>query len=311
MWMILFALSAVLLLPAAAIGADSPRSSNHQTASDARAGSGAPQRIVDIARGFSFTVPPGFQPSPELTASNPDIAYAFVLGDPTDDELDIILLIQPLHGTIGPGRLSREGIPPGSGIGLSTTRWQGHEVNMFEVPERVGEVKALTYNVQIPLRPAAIQVMLFGPADRVSELRRLLAAILQNLHGESNLLSTAFPGLSVTSSEHYGRILLGAAIAFIVCGLLLLWFISKYAPRGTVLAIAIGAYIVGASVDEVRVREVKLLAGSLRLFAIGAIILGISDLVRKRRPEARSRAARDALPDAAPPDNSHSPPRRD
>jgi len=246
----------------------------------------AGETLVDETRGFTLVLPDGFVANPDLVGASPDIVHGFVLGDPTDEDLDIILLIEKMRGTIGRQRLKPEDMPSDFQRRLFTTKWQEFEVDAFEVPEQLGEIQTITYNVQIPLKRAAIQVKLFGPADRESELKSLLAEILANLKGESNWIQSALPSAPMTSSKNYGVILLAFAIVFIVGGLVVLWLISRKAPKGTVLAIAAVMYCLGLGLASVRVREVVMLTGALKMLGFAGGLLGIVELVRKRKSRA-------------------------
>jgi hypothetical protein len=244
----------------------------------------AGETIVDDARGFTLALPDGFVANPDIVGARPDIVHGFVLGDPTDEDLDIILFIQKMRGTIGRERLRAEDLPSGFQGRLFTTQWQGFEVDAFEVPEQIGEIQTITYNVQIPLKRAAIQVKLFGPAEREAEMKSLLIEILTGLKGESNWIQSAALSAPVTSSQNYGVILLTFAIVFIVGGLVVLWLISCKAPKGAVLAIAAAIYCAGLGLAGVRVREVLMFSGALRMLGFAGGILGIVDLIRKRKP---------------------------
>ena len=245
---------------------------------------GAGETFVDDARGFTLKLPDGFVPNSDFVGASLSVVHAFVLGDPTDDELDIVLFIEDMRDTIGRGRLKPEDLPPGFQGRLFTTQWNGFDVDAFEVPEQLGEIKTITYNVQIPLKPAAIQLKLFGPADRESELKTLLGQILAGLDGESNWIQSAAPSFPVTSSRNYGFVLLAFAIVFILGGLAVLWLVSKKAPKGTVLAIAAGIYVAGLAIGGIRVREIVMLAGALKMLGFTGGILGVVDLLRKPKP---------------------------
>lgn len=244
----------------------------------------AAETIVDNERGFTLRLPDGFQPYPDLVGATPNIIHAFVSGDPSDSELDIILFVEKMAGVIGRERLKPGDLPPGFHGRLFTAVWQGFEVDGFEVPEQLGEISTITYNVQIPLQRAAIQVKLFGPTARESELKPLLSQILGGLTGESNWNSSA---VSDTASDNRRFVLMAMAVAIIVGGLVALFLISKKTPKGTVLAIAAVIYFVSWSVDG-HFRETLVLRGSLRMLGFAGGILGIIDLVRKRRPQAKS-----------------------
>ncbi len=245
----------------------------------------AGETVVDDVRGFRLTLPDGFVPNPKLAGAAPDIIHSFMLDAPTDDELDVFLLVEKMRGTIGRERLNPEKMPSGFRGRLFTTQWRGFDVDAFEVPEQLGEIEAITYNVQIPLKRAAIQVKLFGPADRQSELTALLAEILARLDGESNWLQSAAPSSPVASSQNYGTILLVCAIVFILGGIIVLWLISRVAPKGAILAIPAGIYCAGLALASIRVREIVMLTGALKMLGFIGGIGGIVDYIRTRKPQ--------------------------
>ncbi len=146
----------------------------------------AAETVKDATHRFTLKVPEGFVPSPQIVASSKDILYAFALGDPMDDVMDIYIIIEKMKGLIGRERLKAKDMPPDFKGRLFTTRWQGFEVDAFEVPERLGEINTTTYNVQIPLKPVAIQVKLISLAERKPELDRLLEETLAGLKPETN-----------------------------------------------------------------------------------------------------------------------------
>lgn len=239
--------------------------------------------IRDDVHGFSLTLPDGFVANPGFVAADPNIIHGFVLGDPADDQSDIVLVVEKLRGTIGPERLTKESMPPGFKGSLFTTRWQGFEVDAVAKPEQIDQVETITYIVQIPIKRAAIQIQLFGAMDRDSELKALLTEILAGLHGESNWIPSAAPSSPVTSSGYYGAILLAVAVVIILGGLVVLWFISRKAPNGTVLVIAAGIYCAGLALAGIRVREIVLVSGALKMLGIAGGVLGIISIVRKRK----------------------------
>src|SRR5690606_11539679 len=105
--------------------------------------------------GFRFTPPAGFVPDAQLASAGPDTIHGFVLDEPNNDCLRILLLIEKMRGTIGRERIDKKQLPPGFAGRISLTNWQAFEVECFEVPERLEGINALTYNVQIPLKRAA------------------------------------------------------------------------------------------------------------------------------------------------------------
>ncbi len=248
---------------------------------------GAGQTVVDDVRGFTLTLPDGFVPNPDISGAPPDIVHCFVLGHPTDDRLDITLAIEQMRSIIGRERLKPEHMPPGFQGRLSTTQWQGYVVDVITVPLQVGEIEIVIYKTQIPLKRRAIQVVLMGPADRESELQSLLAETLAGLKGESNWTPSAAPSSPATSSVHYGFILLAFAVVLVLGGLAVLWLVSRKVPKGVVLGIAAGIYVAGLSLAGIRLREIIMLSGALKMLGFTGGILGIVDLVRKRKPRSQ------------------------
>lgn len=243
--------------------------------------------VVDQAHGFNLTLPDGFSPNDALVGAEPSIIHAFTLGDPNDEEFDIFLIIEKMKGTIGREPLKPEHLPPGFQGKMFTATWQGFEVEGFEVPEQLGEIATVTYNVQIPLERAAIQVKLFGPRDREAEMNRLLKDILGGLKGKSNWIASVLPARSV-SEENYRIVLLTCVIVYVLGGLLGLYFISRRSREGVVLGIAAVIYFASWIIGDSQVREIMLLSGATRMLGFAGIILGIVDSIRKRRARRRN-----------------------
>lgn len=267
------------------------------------------ETIVDDANGFTLKLPEGFVANAELKKAAPNIIHAFVLGDSSDDELDIMLIIERLRGTLGRERLSDKDFPPGFKGRRFSAKWQGMDVDAFSVPEELGDLKTVTYNVQIPLKKAAIQIKLFGAVDRDKELTALRTEILQGLKGESNWnlaseLNAAIAAESkakqaggnstsnrlgaISNSNAYGYVLLVVAIVIVVGGLVGLFFISKIAPKGTVLGLSVLMYAIswgfGSSIQS---RELMLVSGSLRMLGFAGGILGIFELASKKHKKQK------------------------
>ena len=240
--------------------------------------------VSDPKLGFTLKLSSEFIPRPDLVGVTPDIVHAFQFGEAREGEIAVLLLIEKLGGVIGRERLKKEGMPPGFNGKLFITMWRGFEIDGFEVPETVNGIDAITYNVQIPLKGEAIQVKLFGPADREETLKPLLRQILDDLDGESNWLSSAAPS-AVAESKNYGTILLCLGIGVVVAGLVVLWLVSRRVPTGTVLVIAVVLYFLSWQIDDIRVREIRLLSGTMRMLGVAAGILGIIDLCRNRKPK--------------------------
>jgi hypothetical protein len=249
---------------------------------------GAAESINDPKLGFTLTLPDGFVPAaPEIRQRNPKIAHAYTFGEPDENGVIITLMIEPMGGTIGRERLKPKDIPANihGEIG-APVRWNGFDLDQFIVYERLREQQYLTYNVQVPLKPQAIQLKLVGPSSRNAELEQLMAQTLMQLDGQSNWLASTPAASSVATSPNYGTILLVVAIAAIVIAIALMWIISRHAPRGTLLTIAVIVYIASyILIPATRVREMLLLQGTTRLIGFIGIVLGLIDAFRKRKPK--------------------------
>lgn len=239
--------------------------------------------VTDPELGFTLNLSSEFIPRPDLVGATPDIVHAFQYGDATEDGVAVLLIIKKLGGVMGRERLKKQDMPPGINGEIFVTTWQGFEIQGFEIPETVNGMNAITYNVLIPLKGAAIKVQLMGLADREENLKPLLRQILDGLDGESNWLSSAAPS-TIGNSENYGAVLLCIGIGGVVAGLKILWYVSRRSPKGTVLVIAVVLYFLSWQIDDTRVREIELLSGVMRMLGVAAGILGIVDLCRKRKP---------------------------
>jgi len=135
----------------------------------------------------SGLVPPAaFHAEPRLRFS-PEIAAAYVDGDPTDEVPDLMLLVEVLPGTISREPLPLSALPESSTV--YTLTWRELELEVVEIPEWVGDQAMINRNVQVPLKPNAIQLRLVGPAERDEEMAELLPSILATVEGPSNWLS--------------------------------------------------------------------------------------------------------------------------
>lgn len=68
---------------------------------------------------------------------------------------------------------------------IETAHWKSFDLSVVKIIEAAGT----TFNVQIPFKPHAIQISLFGPAAAETQLRSELQAILDSADGQSNWLT--------------------------------------------------------------------------------------------------------------------------
>ncbi|MFH1730737.1 MAG: hypothetical protein ABIF82_03680 [Planctomycetota bacterium] len=155
-------------------------------------------------------LPDGFVECPQAKNS-PDIIYAFIKGDPTDSELDIIIQIEKFPGVIGREKMSKDQISANADATLFIERWKSFEVEGCRVRETFGAITTVTRNVQVPLKPNAIQIKVIGEESRDTELASIVRAILNNLDGETNWL---------TSEERVSKLLTGGGRVLLLLALL-------------------------------------------------------------------------------------------
>jgi hypothetical protein len=273
----------------------------------AASGSLAAEELVDNDLGFSLVIPDRFTASPEALGVDEDIVHAFTSGDPQNGY--IMLFIEKLGGTIGRELVKREDLPEEFSGRVATTRWKEFDVSVVYILETADDVSFVTLNAQIPLRRQAIQVKLFGPAEREAEMTELLDELLANLEGETNWNEPELAGKSNGSSRL--RIVplrsvtgldrgaqFGIAIAFGVIGLVIYWLISQKGPKWALLATAVGVWAVGRSMRKSDVSEIVLLSSTCSLLGLAGGLLGLGDLFFRKKRRRNSEEGRNDVVDA-------------
>jgi hypothetical protein len=145
----------------------------------------AKEAAMANAEPYRFSPPPGFVAYPPAKQMVPDAKEAYIKGDPSDAELDIVLIVEDLGGRI-------ENTPPPAsvrkrpGVQVLRERWKDHVIWVFEIRETFAEAETLTYNAQVPVLPAAIQLKVVGSAERKEKLLDVLRAALTQVEGASN-----------------------------------------------------------------------------------------------------------------------------
>ena len=72
-------------------------------------------------------------------------------------------------------------------------------------------------------------------------------------------------------------------ILTILVAILCFWFISKKAPKGVALGLAVVVWIIGNAIASQQVRELMMIGGSIQMAGTIGVILGLIDLFRKRK----------------------------
>src|SRR5262249_18333569 len=100
-----------------------------------------------------------------------------------------LVSLQDLGGTIGREDLSKRKDKPAN-VTLEKIRWQSFDIDLFRGEKIVGKDTNVTFNAQVPLKPDAIQVTVFGTAADDASLRQEMQEIVTSVQGASNWLTT-------------------------------------------------------------------------------------------------------------------------
>lgn len=139
------------------------------------------KRVDDAVRGFSFELPDGYTPTdPAILGGG--FSHGFVREVP--DEMRRVLVVKPLNGFITHERLKAENLPKDSKSTIGTFNWRGVTVDGVRIPEEAEGQAYVTWNVQIPLRPRAIQISVGGPESAEPEIRQTIDKLLSTLDGQ-------------------------------------------------------------------------------------------------------------------------------
>jgi hypothetical protein len=99
-----------------------------------------------------------------------------------------IIVIQDLGAAIGREDLSKTQDKP-QNVTLEKTAWKSFNVDLFKAVEDLNSISFVTLNVQIPLKPHAIQLSVSGPAADESKLRADMTNIVASIDGPTNWLT--------------------------------------------------------------------------------------------------------------------------
>jgi hypothetical protein len=247
------------------------------------ASSPAAEFLHDPDLGLRMALPDGFTkvelPEPERQK----FKHAYLSGDPQDAEPDMMIIVEPMPKPIGRERLRPEMMPPGFAGRLSTKKWKAFDVDTLEVPETINGVDLLTINVQVPLRPRAVQLKFVGSASRRDELHALAESSLLTVDGETNWIGSGFQGAAMTRSENYKYVLMTLAAIIVIGGLIGLMIVSRRSPRGTVLGLSAAIWLLGQSMRTSLSREAMVVSGSLSMLGFAGVLLGLFDFFRRRQ----------------------------
>jgi hypothetical protein len=143
--------------------------------------------VADGEFGFRLTIPDGFVKVPDKVQG--DVLYAFMRPPAGDAKMGTVILVSRLRGVLGREKIAKQMAAKNPQIAVLEERWQEFDIEVFRVPEQVGDLKVVTFNAQVPLKPEAVQIGVFGEATRDNELRDLLQSLLSERDGETNWLT--------------------------------------------------------------------------------------------------------------------------
>ena len=105
----------------------------------------------------------------------------------------LVLLIEPMRGTITRGNLKAEDIRskmvssgmPVTSVTLVTFMWRGIPLEAFWVATKVQNEDCLNLSIQVPLRREAVQLSFGGLQQAERQLRESAEQVLSSLDGET------------------------------------------------------------------------------------------------------------------------------
>jgi len=144
--------------------------------------------ISDKQLCFTLTLPAGFESVPKVSDSpeTRDIKYAFKRMNP-DGESAILVLVQNLGGTITPKHAQPGEVKKMGGFGVYREMWESFDLDVAMVRETRGGVYYMTRNVQIPIKPCAIQLTIFGLESQDAEMALVTRQLLASFKGTRSL----------------------------------------------------------------------------------------------------------------------------
>jgi hypothetical protein len=165
--------------------------------------------VSEPSLGISFTLPDGFERlrDEEDQADFVRVYRKLVVGEP----IAYIVGVERLGGVLP--RTDVQQAPKDGPVKFSVGRWKDFDVIVGQVSEELNGAPATVFNVQIPLKPEAVQLKFIGPASRAAELRSLVDETLLTLKGDTNWLS---------AEERWERLATGARRLGITVGVVAL-----------------------------------------------------------------------------------------
>ena len=153
--------------------------------------------------GTKIELPDGYEDVTKAMAGKAMVALR--KEDPATHAVKLIVL-QDLGTTVGQHDLPQR--RPGPNETMETAHWKKYSLLVCKISDPAGT----TFNTQIPFKPHAIQLTIFGPgADEVS-LRAQLQSIVDSADGPTNWMTAD----EINSSMRWALIRVGIGVAVVV-----------------------------------------------------------------------------------------------
>jgi hypothetical protein len=148
----------------------------------------ARETVSDPQLGLSLSVPDGFVKDPEKVQGN--VVFAFQRPPGEGQKVGTFILVSRLGGVLDRKPIEPKEIAAKSPhVTIEEEKWKEFVIQAFRVPEQLDDLRMVTFNAPVPLKPRAVQIGVVGEAAREDELRGVLRSVLQNLEGQSNWLT--------------------------------------------------------------------------------------------------------------------------
>ena len=147
-------------------------------------------------------LPDGYENVTKAMAGKAMVALRKV--DPFSNIVVRIVMLQDLGTLVGQKDLPQR--QPGPGMTLERAHWKKFDLLVCKIIED----KGTTFNTQIPFRPHALQLTVFGPNKDEAQLRMEMQNILDSAEGPTNWLTDE----EISSSIRWAliRVLIGAIL---------------------------------------------------------------------------------------------------
>ena len=143
-------------------------------------------QYVNSNLGFAATLPDGLDEFPTNSVPNVLFSRGKMVG-PKNTVIRLIV-IQDLGGVMGRVDEAKRKTPP-KNVTEEEAAWKSFKLPVAKVVEDFNGVPSVSFNVQVPLKPHAIQLNVAGPLSDEGKLRKEMETILGSIEGPTNWLT--------------------------------------------------------------------------------------------------------------------------